>query len=334
MAITTSEVVNYKSLVITDTSANGGRRSNNAIVSGAINNLFDLVLPEDRVAGDRQVRKVFPSVDNDDDLPLFQGRLYIDAPTPGDDWCTLFPGTQRDTMADHAIVSKRYGCAMLAANANAGASTLIVTVEDASIAGIFSDGDTICVTDRTLATSSASGNREFHAISGVPVVVGTQVTITISGMLANSYTTANNARVASVIEAGDILCSVDNWAETGTGTYDEATYPVLCDNLGTIEQTYTLTFSDATSFTVVGDTVGAVGSGTVGSNFAPTNPVKSKPYFTLRSAGFGGTWAAGNTIVFQTHPAAAAAYLDWVIPAGASAIDNNRFTLVFTGYRA
>ena len=46
------------------------------------------------------------------------------------------------------------------------------------------------------------------------------------------------------------------------------------------------------------------------------------------------TWANGDTIVWQTHPAAGAVYLDWVIPAGAEAIDNNRFTVVFTGYRA
>lgn len=334
MAIAASELVLYKSLTITDTSTNGGRRSNDAIVSGAVNNLFALVLPEDRVAGDRQVRKIFPSVDNDDDLTLYQGRLYIDAPTPGDDWCTMFIGTQRDTMADHGTVSKRYGCALLASNATAGASTLIVNVEDATIAGMYTDGDTICITDRTIPTRSASGNREFHTISGTPVVVGAQVTITIAGTLANSYTTANSARVASVIELGDITAGADNWVETGAGTYDETTYPVLPDNLGTIEQTWNLTFSDATTYTVTGDTVGSVGSGTVGSNFAPTNTAKSKPYFTLRSAGFGGTWATGNTIVFQTHPAAGAVYLDWVIPAGAEAIDNNRFTVVFTGYRA
>lgn len=334
MAITASELPIYKSLVITDTTANGGRRSANLVVSGAVNNLFDLVLPEDRVAGDRQVRKVFPSVDNDDDLTLYQGRLYIDAPTPGDDWCTMFAGTQRDTMADHASVTERYGCGYLHSNVSAGGSTLIVDVEDATIAGMFRDGGTICITDRTLPTSSASGNREFHTISGAPSVSGTQVTITLAGTLANNYTTANNTRVAAVIEAGDVLCSISDWAETGAGTYDETTYPVLPDNLGTVEQTWTLTFSDASTFSVVGDTAGSVGSGTVGSNFAPTNPASSKPYFTLRSAGFGGTWAAGNTIVFQTHPPAVPVYLDWVIPAGAESIDNNRFTLVFTGYRA
>lgn len=334
MAIIASELVLYKSLVITDTPANGGRRSVNKIVSNLVNNCFDLVLPEDRVAGDRQVRKVFASVDNDDDLTLFTARIFLDAPTPGDDWMTMFAGTQRDTMADHSSVSKRYGCGYLHSNVSAGGSTLIVDVEDATIAGMFSDGDTVCITDRTNPYSAATGNREFRTITGTPSVSGTQVTMTITQALTNSYTTANNTRVASVLEAGDVLCSVSNWTETGAGTYDETTYPVLCDNLGTVEQTWTLTFSDATTFTVVGDTVGSVGSGTLGSNFAPTNSAASKPYFTLRAAGFGGTWAAGNTIVFQTHPAAVPLYLDWVIPAGAESINANLVSLVVAGYRA
>lgn len=334
MPILTSELKFYKALNVSETTANGGRCSTNQVVSGAVNNLFPLVLPEDRVAGKILYRKLFAAVDNDDDLTLYSGTVYIDAPTPGADWATIFPGTQRDTMADHGTISTYYGVATLATNVSAGGSTVIVNVEDASIAGMFANGRTIVITDRTVPTGAASGNREFHTISGAPVAVGAQVTITLAGTLANAYTTAARTRVASVLSLGDIACSVDNWVETGAGTYDEATYPVLCDNLGTVEQTWTLTFTDATTFSVSGDTVGSVGSGSVGTNFAPVNSAASKPYFTLRAAGFGGTWAAGNTIVFQTHPSKAPFFARWNVPAGSAAQDNNRFTLVWDGYRA
>jgi hypothetical protein len=332
MAIIASELKLYKSAVITDTSANGGRRGTDVIVSGTLGNYFPHVLPEERESGSNKVRKCFYSVQNDDDLPLYSSKLFLDAPTPGQDWVTMFSGTHRDTVASHSS-PRRYGVAFLSANANAGASTLIVTVEDATIAGIYANGDEIIITDKATATASA-GNRELHTISGVPVVVGAQVTITIAGTLANAYTTANNARVASVIVGGDLACLVDNWVETSAaGTYDETTYPVTTDNMGTIEQTWTLTFSDATTFTVVGDVVGSVGSGTTASNFAPVNSA-SKPYFTLASAGWGGTWANGNTIVFQTHPPDLPFYLNRVIPAAAAAQAGNRITPVLLGATA
>ena len=101
MTLLSSEIVLYKSQTITETSSNGGRRGTAKVTSGAVNNLFPLVLPEERVAGARKVRKVFASVDNDDDETLYSAGIYIDAPTPGGDWVTMFAGTQRDTMADH-----------------------------------------------------------------------------------------------------------------------------------------------------------------------------------------------------------------------------------------
>jgi hypothetical protein len=332
MSILASEIKLYKSLVVSDTNSNGGRMSSNLIASGALANLFDHVTPEEKAAGSIKYRKFFTKIANDDDLTLFATKIFLDAPTPGDDWVTLFAGTQRDTMADHTT-PRRYGSAFLQENVSAGAATIIVTVENAALSAIFQNGDPIVITDKVTPTS-VSGNREVFTISGAPSVVGTQVTIGLSGTLANSYTTAANARASSCLAAGDVSCSVSNWSETGSGTYDETTYPVLCDNIGTIEQTWTLTFSDATTYTCVGDTVGSVGSGTVGSNFSPSNAAFAKPYFTLRAAGHGGTWTANNTITFQTHPAAPAGYLRRDVPAGAAAIGSNKVTIVALGATA
>lgn len=339
MTILSSEIVLYQALNNTATTANGGRRSTNLIASGAVNGLFPFILPEDRVAGARHLRKIFPSINNSASETLYGAGIYMDAPTPGADYCTMFAGTQRDTMADHATATTRWGVGMLAANVSAGATTIVLNVENTAIASqLYRNGEQIVITDRTNPTLASSGNRDIRTITGTPSVSGTQVTIQITTGITYGYTTANNTRVASVLALGDMACSLSNWSESGTGTYDEATYPVLLANLGTVEQTWTITFTDATTFSCVGDTVAGVGSGTIGSNFAPVNPSSGVAYFTLRAAGHGGTHSAGDTITFQTHPACGltvpAAYLDWVIPAGSAAAANNRFSLVTLGYTA
>jgi hypothetical protein len=333
MSILSSEIKLYKSQTVSDTSANGGRRSTSEIVSNTLGNCFDHVLPDERTAGSQKQRKCFYKIANDDDLTLYSAKLFLDAPTAGDDWVTMFAGEPRDTMADHGS-DRLYGVAFLAADVSAGASVVVVEVEDASIAGeIFADGDGVVITDK-LTPGATAGNRELHTISGVPVVVDTQVTITLAGVLANDYAVAGNARVASVIDTGDVACTVDNWVETGDGTYDETTYPVVSDNLGTIEQSWTMEFLDATTFTCVGDVIGSVGSGSTGTNFAPVNPVNAKPYFTLDANGHGGTHSAGDTIEFDTHGAEVPFYLDRTVPAGASTVSGNRITPVLLGATA
>ncbi len=255
--------------------------------------------------------------------------MWIDIITAADDWVTMFAGTQTDTQAD--ISSPRiYGCASLKTDVSIGGGTLVVTVEDNSVSDMFVDGDTIRITDM-VDPDSGTGNEEFHVINGTPSVADDEVTITLTGTLAEAFTTSSNSRVMSVYEPSDVECSVDNWVETGGFTYDEATYSVICDNIGTIEQTWTLTFSDDTNFTVSGNTVGSLASGVVGSDYSEDNTEFTKPYFTLLAAGWGGTPVNGNTLVFQTHPAAIPIWEERVIPPGATALSTNKTVLVVAG---
>jgi len=333
MTILDSELKCYKSATVNDTAANGGRMSNVQVISGVVQNVWPHVLKAERDAGSTKYRKLFYKVANDADETLFSAQLYFDAPTAAGDYVVMFAGTQRNTQADITGSERKYGAANLQTNAVAGSNTLVVTVEDASLTAMFVNGDTIRVTDK-LTPTSATGNEELHIINGVPVVAGLQVTITTTAVLANNYTTAAGGRVMSIYNYGDVKCVADNWVETGAGTYDETTYPVICDNIGTIEQTWTLTFSDATNYTISGDTVGSLGAGSISTDFSPPNPDFSKPYFTLEHEGFGGTWAAGNTIVFQTHPAAVPIWEKRVVPTGAGSLANNKVTAVISGESA
>jgi len=329
MPIIDSELLTYKSTGVTDVAAtNGGRMSANRSVSGVKNNLFPDIGRAERTAGGTVVRKEFYKIANDSDLSALNARLWQDRPTAGDEYAWWVLATQRNFQSELSGAEEKHGAANLSTNAVAASSTIVVTVENAALTGMFRNGGAIVISDKVSATST-TGNEEFHVISGAPVVVGLQVTITTTSVLANSYTVAAGTRVSTVYENAEIKCSVSNWVETGAGTFDETTYPVLCDNIGTIEQTWTLTFTDPTHFTVSGDTVGAVGTGATGADFAPSNPAFTKPYFTLYFAGFGGTWAGGNTIVFQTHPAAIGYFIYRQTPAGAGVIASSSQTMAF-----
>jgi len=333
MTILDSELKLYKSLVVNDTTANGGRISANVVTSGVVNNVWPNVLKAERDAGSIKYRKLFAKVANDADETLLAAELWLDAPTAASDYQVIFAGTQRDTQVNITGAERKFGCASLQTNATATQSTLVVEVEDPALTGMFAAGDKIRVTDKP--TITGAGNEETLTISGAPVVVGSQVTITTSTSLANSYTVAAGGRVMSIYAYGTVVCTTTNWVETSVaGTYDESAYPIVNDNIGTIEQTWTMTFSDAANFTVAGDTVGAVGSGSTAANFIPTNADFSKPYFTMAALGFGGTWAAGNTIVFQTHPAAIPFWEKRVVPAGAASLSGNKVTAVFSGESA
>ncbi len=345
MAIVDSELIMLKSKVVGDTIANGGLIDNTAqVVSGVVNNVWPSVFKAERAAGSTKYRKTFLKVANDDDEILYNPQVWMDLITQGDDWVLFFIATFIDTQADITGGEDCYGCASLNTNVAAGVSSFIVDVEDASLATgaadeIFRDGDTIRITNKD-TPSSGTGTEEEHVISGAPSVSSLEVTITIVGTLANAYNTDDNTygtRIMSVVEPSDIVSAFDSVVDTtaGDGTFDEVTSPIVLDNIGTIDQTVTLTFTDGTNFTAASNVAGvSLTGGAKTSDYLPDNPDVSKPYFTVPTAGFAGTWASGDTLVFHTSPAAAAIWQKRVVPAGAASLTGNKAVVVFSGESA
>lgn len=337
MTILNTELKLYKSSVINDTTTNGGRLSSTEAVSGVSNNVFPNVFTADRVAGLTTYRKTFCKVSNDSDETLYYPQIWLDIITAGDDWVSFYIGTQRDIQGSTPGSGEhKYGCGSLAANVSAGVSSITVDVENVALATgddkIYTVGDTIRITDKA-TISSGTGNEETHVLTSVSNV-DTVVTLGFSATtLANAYTTTSNTRVMSVYEPSDIECSFDNFVDTsaGDGTFDDSGYPVLLDNIGTVEETWTLTFTSATDFGVVGDSIGSVGTGSTAGDFSPSNAAFSKPYFTLDKDGWAGTWASGDTVVFQSHPAAVPVWQKRVVPAACSSLSGNKTTIVFGG---
>lgn len=327
MAITDADLQFFYPLVINDLDTNGGRLSHLPISTGVLENVFPNVPKAERTAGSTKYRKVFAKVNSDNSDTLFYPKIYMHAVTPAGDRVHFVVSTQRGTKADLTGAEDKYGAGVMVSHS---ATTLVLDVEDSTLAGMFRADGNIIVTDKVTPTS-VTGTEETRNIVSIDSVVGARVTLTMDSALANTY--AAGSKVASIYEpAGNLACTVDNWVETSpAGTYDEGGYPVVMNNRGTIEQTWTVTFLTATTFAVVGDTVGSVGSGSTAADFAPNNANFSKPYFTLEAAGFGGIWAENDTIVFQTHPAAIPVFEIRTVPAGAISFSNNNLTLVFTG---
>jgi len=135
--------------------------------------------------------------------------------------------------------------------------------------------------------------------------------------------------VSQTVNLADAVCALSGWAETSTlGTYNEATYPVLMYPVGTVDQTWTITFSNATTYNVDGSSLGRVVTGqAIAANCTPSNVGSTSYYFNLRAAGWGGTWAGGDTIVFTTAGSYKGFWCKQVVTAGIATCGDNTWNI-------
>lgn len=343
MAVLDSELLMLASLVVSNETTNGGRMDNNSSIStGVANNVWDDVFEADRTAGVIHWRKTFFKVANDDDDDLSNPRVWIDVLTPGDDYVCFYEGSQTDTQgtAGAGITgTDAYGCSSLNTNVVATDTTIVVDVEHVDLATganvIFRIGDTIRITNKDTPTSG-TGTQEFHTLTGVSNV-DTVITLTIGAPgLANAYNTSDNTygtRVMTVYEPANVTGSVDNYSYTGSGSFNSGSYPVNVDNIGTVEQEITITFSSATVFTAVSDVAGISLTGdtlVTDDTWEPNNPDVSKPFLSMEHNGFSGV-ATSDELVFETHPASFAIWQKRRIPAGSTSLTGNRTVFAFSG---
>ncbi|MBF0628681.1 MAG: hypothetical protein HQL91_10750 [Magnetococcales bacterium] len=342
MAIQSSEIQWYLPQTVHDGPGNGGPLSARAIPDGVKNNVWPDVSQSERETGSTKYRKTFIKIANDDDLALIAPRIFIETQTPGDDSVVLMAGTQTDTQIDALDYTRFYGAGTLDSSLASGDATFDVNVEpgnEGSGHAIFQDGDLIRISDKT-SVNAIDGHTEFLRLAASNAVSwnGTLATLTLEeGVTVGFDYAALETRVASVLETADIAATISDWHESSlAGTYDESQYPVLGDNIGTIEQNWTLTFTSATQFTCAGHSVGSVGTGSIYNTFAPVNPDFDQPYFTLAGGAppWGGTWAAGQTITWTTHPAAVALWEKRTVPAGANSRSGNKVVVAISGESA
>lgn len=119
---------------------------------------------------------------------------------------------------------------------------------------------------------------------------------------------------------------------SGAGaSYNDVDYPVLVDNANAITERWVLEFTSATGFKVIGETVGQIATGSVSTSVAPLNPRTNQPYFTLDPDGWGGGWAAGNALRFNTVGGLAPVWCVRTVLAGAPETTTDSFRLQVIG---
>jgi hypothetical protein len=316
--ITDTELLLYRSATITNTADNGGRLSASQVPAGQKHAVFPPITGALRAAGATVRRKLFWKVAHAGQVDFLDARAYLGAITPAGTRVVILAADQRGTQANLTGAERRYGVGALSSDVAATATTLTVTAEVGAAADlIFQVGDTLRI---------AGAVDEFAAISAVSWA-GEVATLTLTAGLLYSHAAATPTVVSACrVASGPVVASVDNVAVTGAGVFNSAL--VALDGIGAVEQTWTLTFTSATAYTVLGDTLGPMGAGTIGADFGPLNPDFGRPYLTIPAAAWGGTIVAGNSVTFQTHPAALPFWAVLEVPAGcAAAPDSTVFGL-------
>ncbi|MBF0519465.1 MAG: hypothetical protein HQK92_07065 [Nitrospirae bacterium] len=222
---------------------------------------------------------------------------------------THTPVKQSTVVVKYTIGSVNYQATTNSSGTISGTSISSGTISNAGVFSItFSsapDNSTNVTADYTEQSWSWSGN---------------VLTVKTVEQVANSYSTSGTY-CAVGLSLGDIKTSTDNKSISGSGTFDLT--KLTLDNEGTIEDTWTFTFTSATAFTCSGTYAGSVGTGSINSTFTPNNANVGKKYFSVPTNAWGGTWATNDTLQFKTHPSKSALWLKEVVPAGTSAYSEN-----------
>ncbi|MBF6987258.1 hypothetical protein [Cupriavidus sp. IK-TO18] len=178
----------------------------------------------------------------------------------------------------------------------------------------------------TVSTSGMVGTIYVeNRIEDMSLLSDVQITgqLTLMRQLTHTYP-ADESRVSSALIMGDLQArrslsfTQTTWAsvfaDTVSGgspasTYNFTTYPLVVTDKSCIQERWAIVFTDTINFRVIGESVGQIAVGSVNSDCSPTNPSTGQPFFTLAALGWGGGWAAGNVLRFNT---AAANYPLWL----------------------
>jgi hypothetical protein len=212
---------------------------------------------------------------------------------------------------------------------NGGTSQTVTFVDDgrtaAQVATMINDQTTGC-------TASASGAKveivtdDYYAENSIQVLSDSTADTELGLDNTVHYGTTGTV-VAGVLELGTIASSHSTPVKTSAlGTFTDN---IVNYDLGACYDTFTVTFSSGTAFTVAGAAEGTIGSGTKSTVFKVAH--WGSYYFEIPTSCWGGTWANGDTVVFTTYPSAKGIWFKEVVPASTDAYDGNKCSFTLDG---
>jgi len=172
-----------------------------------------------------------------------------------------------------------------------------------------------------------------HRIEQVLLLSDVQINgeISLTAPLTRAYDA--DTYVSSALLFGDMFARVANvfdqvtwtnvWQDTriganATAEYNAVDYPLEVLNDGAVTERWRINFTASNAFQVIGENLGVIATGTTGVDLQPANALTGKPYFTLRAAGWGAGWAAGNQLRFNTIGATAPIWIARTVLPGAT----------------
>ena len=181
----------------------------------------------------------------------------------------------------------------------------------------------------------------FDRVEDMVLITDVQISglVGFNAPLSQTYP-AGEAVLSSAVLHGDLRARVYNlfhqasWTSTWsddrigndtTAKYNEVAFPIEITNQGSIKERWRISFTSATSFQVVGESVGVIGTGSISSDCAIANPATGAPYFTIRADGWGTGWSAGNQVRFNTDGAQAPFWLARTILSGPATAEEDSF---------
>ncbi|RKR79623.1 hypothetical protein [Marinobacter nauticus] len=181
----------------------------------------------------------------------------------------------------------------------------------------------------------------YDRVEDMVLITDVQVSglVGFNAQLSQDYP-AGEAVLSSAVLHGDLRARVYNlfhqaswtgeWSDSRIGNdttakYNEVAYPIEITNQGSIKERWLIRFTNTTSYEIVGETVGVVATGNTSTDTSPVNPATGAPYFTIRQAGWGTGWSAGNSVRFNTDGAQAPFWIARTILSGPATATEDSF---------
>jgi len=216
---------------------------------------------------------------------------------------------------------------------------------------VINTGYTADLEAGTVTFSDVSGYSQpvtvEHRIEDMAVVREAQISGEIAFTRPITHDYPLGSYVSSALVAGDLKARVSvlfdqstwngtTWLDAvsgsaATGTYNDVLAPIVVTNIGAVTERWALVFTNTTSFHIVGEHVGVIGTGSINVDLAPTNPATGAAYFTLDTSGWGIGWSTGNILRFNTIGAMNPVWVVRTVQQGPNTGVSHSFTLLSRG---
>jgi hypothetical protein len=312
----------------------GGVPGFTAAVSGQGGNFIPLALPSDLSAGRELFRKLCFRIADTNNGTGAESILRKWREISGQyAYSCFFPVSRSFLNSSILGTEDKYGAGVLKNAVTSTDTQIVVTVRAAALASgndaIIKDtyNISLCAADQDPTVDDALQVKK--TVSGAPSVNGVDITVTLDSAVGVDLDAG--ALVQTYPDAVDIAASKANKVVTSTaGTFDLD--QVTLSNVGTCTGQITLTFTSATNYNATCDFPGGIvtqGSSSLGGTqaitvqFQPLNRFNSSPVLTIPAAAFGGTYVAGDTVVFDIEGAEFCFVEKHTIPSGAVSISGD-----------